>query len=120
MTWDVEVTDQFVSWYEALDGSATSKVDAAIDRLAEQGPDLGRPWVDRIAGSSVQNLKELRVKSTSRQFRSLFVFDPRRTAIILLGGDKTGDWTGWYREAIPEAERLYTEHLDELTKEGKL
>jgi hypothetical protein len=48
------------------------------------------------------------------------VFDPRRTAIILLGGDKTGEWTGWYREAIPEAERLYTEHLDELTKEEKL
>jgi hypothetical protein len=45
---------------------------------------------------------------------------PSFTAIILLGGDKTGDWTGWYREAIPEAERLYTEHLDELTKEGKL
>jgi hypothetical protein len=83
-------------------------------------PDLGRPWVDRIAGSSVHNLKELRVRSTSRQFRCLFVFDPRRTAIILLGGDKTGEWTGWYREAIPEAERLYTEHLDELTKEGKL
>lgn len=48
----------------------------------------------------------------------LFAFDPVRVAILLLGGDKTGDWEGWYQEAIPKAERLYDEHLDELRKEG--
>ena len=50
----------------------------------------------------------------------LFAFDPRSTAILLLGGDKTGDWTGWYDEAIPRADTLYDEYLDELRDEGML
>jgi hypothetical protein len=74
--------------------------------------------VDSIAGSRIGNLKELRPMSSD--IRILFVFDPRRTAILLLGGSKTNDWTGWYKRNIPEAERLYDAYLTELRKEGLL
>lgn len=83
----------------------------------ERGPNLGRPWVDTLGGLKPRNLKELRIHQDGH-LRILFVFDPRRTAILLLGGDKTGQWTEWYRWAIPEAERLYGMYLDELRREG--
>ena len=80
---------------------------------------FGRPIVGEIAGSRIHNLKELRPPSTS--IRVLFVFDPRRAAILLVAGDKAEHgWKAWYVEAIPEAERLYAEYLEELRKEGLL
>ena len=77
---------------------------------------LDRPLVDTLAGSRLHNLKELRVPSGA--IRVLFVFDPRRTAILLLGGDKTDRWREWYERAIPEAERLYADYLKETGQEG--
>lgn len=66
----------------------------------------------------MHNLKELRPASTGRsEIRILFVFDPWRSAILLVGGDKSGRWTGWYKIAIPEAERLYRDYLDERRRE---
>lgn len=92
----------------------------AIDRLAEAGPALGRPLADSIAHSTVRNLKELRPGSAGRtEVRILFAFDPWRSAILLTGGDKSGDWQGRYRRAIPEAERLYAEYLKEREAEEK-
>lgn len=78
-----------------------------------------QPLVDTLAGSKLANLKELRVHRDGH-LRILFVFDPRRTAILLLGGDKTRQWAEWYRWAIPEAERLYDMYLEELRREGLL
>jgi hypothetical protein len=90
----------------------------AIDRLAEAGPALGRPLVDSIAHSAIRNLKELRPGSAGRsEVRILFAFDPWRSAILLTGGDKSGDWQGWYRRAIPRAEELYEEYLKEREAE---
>lgn len=63
-------------------------------------------------------MKELRPKR--HNIRILFAFDPRRTAILLIGGSKTNDWQGWYERAIPEAERLYDTYLTELRKDGTL
>ncbi|WP_219470810.1 type II toxin-antitoxin system RelE/ParE family toxin [Nonomuraea rhizosphaerae] len=92
----------------------------AIDRLAEAGPNLGRPLVDKLEGSRVHNLKELRPGSAGRsEIRILFVFDPWRSAILLVGGDKSGDWSGWYRRVIPRAEELYEEYLTEREAEEK-
>jgi len=88
----------------------------AIDLLAGKGPALGRPAVDSITSSRHQNMKELR--SFGGHLRALFVFDPRRTAIVLLGGDKRGDWTGWYERNVPLADDLYDDYLIELRKEG--
>lgn len=83
------------------------------------GPSLGRPLVDRIKGSELHNLKELRPASAGRsEVRILFVFDPWRSAILRIGGDKSGQWTQWYAAAIPEAERLYGEYLEERRRGG--
>lgn len=81
----------------------------AIDVLADHGPGLGRPLVDTVTGSSIANLKELRVGTV----RILFAFDPWRSSILLVAGDKAGRWDEWYREAIPLAERRYGVYLKE-------
>jgi hypothetical protein len=73
---------------------------------------LGRPLVDSVKGSRVKNLKELRPGSTRRsEVRILFAFDPLRRAILLVAGDKSSDWKGWYKAAIKRAELLYDDHL---------
>jgi hypothetical protein len=90
----------------------------AIDRLAEAGPALGQPLVDSIAHSEIGNLKELGPGSTGRsEVRILFAFDAWRAAILLTGGDKSGDWQGLYRRAIPRAEELYEQYLKERKSE---
>jgi hypothetical protein len=87
----------------------------AVDALAENGPGLGRPLVDTIHGSSLANLKELRPGT----IRILFVFDPWRSSILLVAGDKAGRWKSWYEAAIPLAEQRYEIYLKERTeKEG--
>jgi hypothetical protein len=120
MVWDVEVTGEFREWYGSLDDAAADAVGVAVDVLAETGPTLGRPLVDRIKGSAHHNMKELRVSAGGRRLRVLFAFDPRATAILLLGGDKTGHWAGWYAAAIPAADELYETYLGELRDEGVL
>nr|WP_231400082.1 type II toxin-antitoxin system RelE/ParE family toxin [Longispora fulva] len=92
----------------------------AIDKLAEDGPTIGRPLVDRLKGSKYHNMKELRPGSSgSTEIRILFAFDPVRRALLLVAGDKSGDWSGWYRKNIPVAEQRYSEHLDEMKKEDR-
>ncbi|WP_374203307.1 type II toxin-antitoxin system RelE/ParE family toxin [Streptomyces sp. ST2-7A] len=86
--------------------------------VAEGGPGPGRPLVDRLEGSQVHNLKELRPGSAGRsEIRLLFVFDPWRSAILLVGGDKSGNWSAWYRQAIPRAEELCVEYVEEREAE---
>jgi len=80
--------------------------------LEADGPALGRPRVDSIEGSSILNMKEMRPGSRGRsEIRILFVFDPALQAVLLVAGDKTGNWTKWYRDAIPLAERRYARWL---------
>jgi hypothetical protein len=74
--------------------------------------------VDTIKGSRHHNMKELR--SVGGHLRALFCFDPLRRAIVLLGGDKRNDWTGWYERNIPTADALYDEYLDHLRTEGAI
>lgn len=93
---------------------------AAVELLAEHGPQLDRPHADRIKGSKYHNLKELRPRGDAKNCRVLFIFDPRRQAILLVGGDKAGQWAKWYTTAIPEAERLYEQYLDEIGDAGVL
>jgi hypothetical protein len=86
--------------------------------LKLDGPNAGRPWVDTLGGKlEHHNLKELRLPGTN--LRILFIFDPRRVAVLLIGGDKTGQWEKWYRRAIPQAEEIYARHLAQLKKEDK-
>jgi hypothetical protein len=114
-SWEVLITDEVSEWLAMLDGEDPQTVVlviAAIDILRDEGPALGRPLVDSIKGSSIRNLKELRPPSSgSTEVRILFVFDPRRQAVLLVAGDKSNDWKGWYKKALKDAQRLYAEHL---------
>ena len=117
VVWEVEVTDQFVEWWSTLSDDQREALTDRVDLLAETGPDFGRPVVDRIHTSRHQSMKELRA-AKGGALRVLFSFDPRRQAILLLGGDKTGEWNAWYRWAVPLADDLYDEYLRELKDEG--
>lgn len=108
--WEVVATDEFARWYDTLEENQADALDARVELLGDFGPALGRPTVDRIAASTVHNLKELRVRSGG-ELRVLFGFDPMRRAVLLVGGDKTGRWEAWYDEAISLAERLFESHL---------
>jgi hypothetical protein len=112
MTWEVEVSDEFILWYDALDVEEWESINSAVEWLTVYGPALGRPHVDTLKGSSIANLKELRVQHAGRPYRILFVFDPRRNAYLILGGDKTGK-PNWYRDAIHRAEAIYGRYLKE-------
>ncbi len=111
------MTDEFIGWWDELTVDQQESVTDRVDLLAEHGPDLGRPVVDRIAGSRHHNMKELRA-SRGGALRVLFMFDPRRHVILLVGGDKTGEWEAWYQVAIPLADDLYDDYLAELKAEG--
>jgi hypothetical protein len=113
VTWDVEVSDEFAEWYGSLDGDEGESVDTAVDMLVEYGPRLGRPYADTLKGSRYPNMKELRVQHRGRPIRILFAFDPRRSAYLILGGDKGGDPI-WYQDALRSAEAIYAQHLNEI------
>lgn len=108
--WDVEFTNEFESWWDTLESEEQQAIDAAVRVLEERGPGLGRPLVDTVTGSRHANMKELRVGSA----RILFAFDPRRTAILLIGGDKRDQWQEFYEKMIPLADQLFDEHLNDL------
>lgn len=96
---------------------AAERVDAAVDVLAGYGSALGRLLVDTLTGSRLANLKELRPRQTMN--RVLFAFDPWRSAILLTGGDKTGQWKSWCEQAIARAEELYAVYLRERPRRGR-
>lgn len=118
VAWEVEYTDEFGGWWEGLSEGEQESVRAGVLRLEEKGPALGRPLADTVSGSRHPNMKELRPPGGN--LRVLFAFDPRRMAILLVGGDKTDRWREFYEEKIPEADRLYDEHLEELREQGEI
>lgn len=117
MAWDVEYTDEFASWWISLTADEQADVNASVELLEHQGPQLGRPHVDTIKGSRHSNMKELRTQSGGKPLRTFFAFDPRRTAILLIGGDKTGD-KRFYDRMVPIADDLYDTYLKEIETEG--
>ena len=119
--WDIYLTNEVATWLEQLqvsDRKTADLVDDAVYALSCSGPSLGRPLVDTITGSKIKNLKELRPGSSGEsEIRMLFVFDPWRSAILLVAGNKAGKWNRWYAEAIPHAEHLYEVYLKERAEE---
>lgn len=113
MSWEVEYTDEFEAWWHQLSEDDQERADALVEILAEKGPAAGRPAVDTVKGSRHPNMKELRPGTV----RVLFAFDPRRAAILLLGGDKRDRWDEWYQQMIPIADDLFDAHLKELKRE---
>lgn len=112
--YEIEATDDADTFLMSLDSRVFKRVAAAIDQLEAKGPALGRPLVDQIKGRRHHNLKELRVGTV----RIIFAFDPNRTGLLLVGGDKAGQWTAWYRIALDRAEELLDEHLATLEDTG--
>lgn len=117
MGWNVEYTDEFEYWWDNLDEDEQDSIRASVDLLVEQGPNLGRPHADCVEGSKHSNMKELRTQHQGRPYRVFFAFDPRRTAILLVAGDKTGD-DQFYNRMIPKSDTLFDEYLEEIKKEG--
>jgi hypothetical protein len=115
--WEVEYTDEFGAWWEGLTEAQQGSVFASVGLLRELGPRLGHPHSSGIASSRHARMRELRIQHRGRPLRVLYAFDTRRTAILLIGGDKTGD-NRWYEVFVPLADRLYDTHLAELGKEG--
>lgn len=115
--WQVDIA-AIADWLRALDDDSREQVVAAVELLEEHGPHLGRPLVDTVSGSRHRRMKELRPGSSgSSELRILFAFDPGRQAILLVAGDKSGNWNSWYRRNIPLADDLFDEHLRTLEGE---
>jgi len=117
MTWNVENTDEFDEWWRSLTEGQQEDVAATVLLLMEQGPNLPFPHSSGISRSRHTHMRELRVQSGGRPIRIFYAFDPRRTAILLIGGDKTGH-NRFYRQMIPVADALYDTYIDEIRKEG--
>lgn len=114
--WEVEYTDEFGEWWDSLSVGEQEALAHDVEVLRQVGPGLGRPGVDTVQGSRFRNMKELRTQHGRHALRTFFAFDPRRIAILLIGGDKSGD-KRFYERMIPLADRLYEEHLKELERE---
>lgn len=114
--WSVDI-ELIERWLASLDDDSREQVVAAIELLEERGPQLGRPLVDTVIGSRHKNMKELRPGSSGRsELRILFAFDPERAAIMLIAGDKSGNWKRWYKKNIPLADDLFDDHLAQLRR----
>jgi hypothetical protein len=117
VTWNVEYTDEFEAWWDTLSEAEQESVDVSVRLLAAMGPRLPFPHSSGVKASKHGHMRELRIQHAGRPYRILYAFDPRRAAILLLGGDKTGN-ERWYDVNVPLADRLYDEHLKELEKEA--
>lgn len=113
---EVEYTDTFGDWWETLTEIEQESVAYSVGLLEAKGMALGHPHSSKIKGSKHAHMRELRVQHQGRPYRVFYAFDPRRNSILLLGGDKTGDGR-FYERMIPEADRLYDEHLKEIAGE---
>jgi hypothetical protein len=119
VAWDIEFTDEFREWWDTLSEEEQESVATSMVLLAEKGPLLRFPHTSGVLTSKHGHMRELRIQHQGRPYRVLFAFDPLRIAILLIGGDKTGD-DRWYGAYVPVADRLYDEHLKELNDEGRI
>jgi hypothetical protein len=110
---DVLFTDEFETWWDGLSMEEQDSVDRVVRMLIEEGPSLRFPYSSGVEGSAYSHMRELRVQHQGRPYRVLYAFDPERNALLLIGGDKTGNGR-WYEIFVPIADRLYRRHLKDL------
>jgi hypothetical protein len=118
MIWEIIFHEKFEEWFFNESPDVQDSIAVVLDILEARGASLGRPYVDTIEGSAFTNMKELRVQHDGNPYRILFAFDPKRQAVLLIGGNKRGD-KRWYDVNIPIADRRFKEYLDE-TDGGEL
>lgn len=117
--WEVEYTDHFGEWWESLTEGEQIDVAAVVELLEHLGPHLQFPHSSGIIGARQKHMRELRIQHRGKPYRILYAFDPRRTAILLIGGNQTGD-DNWYQQHLKLADKLYDQHLTTLIVEGLL
>jgi hypothetical protein len=115
VAWEVEFSDEFGKWWEGPTVSEQTSVDFSVSLLQEAGPTLRMPHSSGIETSRHARMRELRIQHEGRPYRVLYAFDSRRTAMLLIGGDKTGN-DRWYEEYVPRADAIYDRHLHELDR----
>lgn len=115
--WEVEATNEFKEWWDTLAESVQDSISAVVAFLEERGAMLSFPYSSAISNSRHSHMRELRIQHRGNPIRIFYAFDPRRHAILLIGGDKTGK-DRFYEEYVLIADCLYDEYLEELKKEG--
>jgi hypothetical protein len=118
MAWAVEYTDEFGKWWQDLTDEQQEDVDAHVRELERRGPMPPFPYSSDVKGSAHGAMREMRIQSGGRPIRIFYAFDPRRTAILLIGGIKGGN-KRFYDQMVPIADRLYDLHLAELKLESE-
>ena len=114
MPWSIAFHPEVLNWIKKLNTSDYLKVRIALEMLEVEGPMLHRPLVDHVKGSSFKNMKELRPRGG--YLRLLFAFDPNRSAIFLVAGDKRNNWNEWYEKNLPIADQRFREHLKSIER----
>ena len=117
MSWEVEYTDEFGQWWQTLSERQQDDVTVRVELLMAHGPKLQYPYSSDVRSSRHGVMRELRAQSGGRPLRVFYAFDPRRTSILLIGGDKGGN-ARFYEEYVPVADDLYDEHLEAVRREG--
>jgi hypothetical protein len=116
---DVVVTEEFRDWYEGLLADEQLSVARVVGLLEELGIALPFPYSSGISGSRHSSMRELRIQHRGHPYRILFAFDPKRNAVLLVGGDKTGD-SRWYEREVPKADRRFDIYLREWKSDEAL
>ena len=120
MRWAVEIGEEFEAEFDALPAQVQTEILALSLVLEQFGPQLGRPRVDTLSGSRHANMKELRFSAADGEWRLAFAFDPKRRAVLLVAGDKSGgSKKRFYRELIRKADNRFDAHIARLKKERK-
>ena len=114
--WDVEYTNEFGEWWDGLTENKQEDIVAMVGLLEEKGTGLGHPYSSGIRGSRHSHMRELRVRKRGEQLRVFYAFDPRRVAILLIGGDRT--IARFFKRYVPVADGLYDDHLETLKRKG--
>jgi hypothetical protein len=117
MATEVNVTDEFVNWWDSLNEDEQKSVNAIVMMVEERGTQIPFPYSSKIESSRHGGMRELRAQHKMRPLRLLYAFDPHRDAVILLGGDKTGRGNNRYKEFVPKADDLFDGYLEEVMAE---
>lgn len=116
MSYEVEYTDEFNAWWDGLSEPEQISITSVVLLLEGKGPHLGFPHSSGVVTSKHSHMRELRIQHQGCPYRVFYAFDPRRAALLLIGGDKTGD-DRFYETFVPIADRIYDQHLEELARE---
>jgi hypothetical protein len=115
--WEVEYTDEFEEWWKTLSEAEQKRVAFSVGLLEQFGPSLKFPHCTNVVQSRHGSMRELRSQCEGKPLRTFYAFDPGRTAILLIGGDKTGD-DRFYDVMVPIADKIYDSYLKEIQEEN--